>query len=197
MKSKLRYFQLEESWNAFFSSSERKTIEETYQPFGEGGSGGSILSTTQTKFAFLSGLLGWFKKPEQYKLGRKLTEFIEKYMAEAQNALDVHFYLQNKIEFYYKNRDLHTEALKLSIESCKAQIELSGKAATEFRKPPFGNGSNTSLPVHIGYKQLAIIYDKQGSWKELVGLCEKAKAEGWNGDWDKRIAKGMKKASAV
>ncbi len=50
-----------------------------------------------------------------------------------------------------------------------------------------------NLPEHIGYKQLAIIKDKQKNYDEVISICLKAKEEGWNGDWDNRIAKAKKK----
>jgi len=49
------------------------------------------------------------------------------------------------------------------------------------------------LGEHTGYKQLCIIREKQGNWQEVIRLAEQAKAEGWEGDWDKRIEKAKKK----
>jgi len=53
------------------------------------------------------------------------------------------------------------------------------------------------LPVHTGYKQLCIIYEKQENWQEVIRLAEEAKAIGWvdgtAGGWDKRIEKARKK----
>lgn len=48
---------------------------------------------------------------------------------------------------------------------------------------------NNKTPVHTGYKQLCIIYEKMGRYKDVIELAERAKAEKWNEDWDKRIEK--------
>jgi hypothetical protein len=49
------------------------------------------------------------------------------------------------------------------------------------------------LLQHTGYKQLCIIRENQENYKEVIRLAEQAKAEGWEGDWDKRIEKAKKK----
>lgn len=55
------------------------------------------------------------------------------------------------------------------------------------------NNEKIPLPEHTGYKQLCIIYDKQGNYSEIIRLAEEAKKQGWNGDWDKRIENARKK----
>jgi len=50
------------------------------------------------------------------------------------------------------------------------------------------------LPTHIGYKQLAIIYEKQKKFDEALKITKKALAEGWNiEDCNNRIEKLNKK----
>jgi hypothetical protein len=51
----------------------------------------------------------------------------------------------------------------------------------------------SKLGIHTGYNQLCIICEKRGNWQEVVRLAEQAKAEGWVGNWDKRIEKARKK----
>jgi hypothetical protein len=41
----------------------------------------------------------------------------------------------------------------------------------------------------VGYQQLAIILEKDGILEEAVALCQQALDGGWNGDWEKRIAR--------
>jgi hypothetical protein len=53
------------------------------------------------------------------------------------------------------------------------------------------------LGIHAGYNQLSIIREKQGNWLEVIKLAKQAKAEGWAGDWDKRIEKAKKKLSEI
>jgi hypothetical protein len=50
-------------------------------------------------------------------------------------------------------------------------------------------GLLTSLPSHHGYKQLSIILQKPGGVNEALALCQQAKEQGWQGDWENRIAR--------
>ncbi len=43
--------------------------------------------------------------------------------------------------------------------------------------------------MHVGYKQLCIIMEKQKNFGEVIRLANIAKAQGWKGDWDRRIEK--------
>jgi hypothetical protein len=67
MNAELKYYKLESLWNELFSNEELIIIDETYKPFGIGislsSSDETITSSTQTRFAFLSGLISWFKNP--------------------------------------------------------------------------------------------------------------------------------------
>jgi DNA invertase Pin-like site-specific DNA recombinase len=49
--------------------------------------------------------------------------------------------------------------------------------------------ASRGLPSHVGYKQLAIILEKRGQFDEAIKVAKQAKSQGWNGDWDKRIAR--------
>jgi len=92
------------------------------------------------------------------------------------------FYYINKINIYYKNRDAVNGAFDKAMESCINMIKAT--------KPLSCSNSKKNIsenPSHPGYKQLAIIYHKQGKYDEVIKLCEQAKSEWWKGDWDKRI----------
>ncbi len=52
---------------------------------------------------------------------------------------------------------------------------------------------DATLPSHVGYKQLAIILEKEKKYDKAIALCNQAKREGWNDDWDKRIERCEKK----
>ena len=42
------------------------------------------------------------------------------------------------------------------------------------------------LPGHCGFRQLAIICDKQRDYSSAVRIVEEAARQGWAGDWAKR-----------
>ena len=97
------------------------------------------------------------------------------------SVLDRHFELSESIPELYKRRG--EEGLEKTIEACNQQISLAPQAKTAFLEQyPW-----QPLPSHTGYEKLAIILDKQGSYQEAIKVCEQAKAEGWAGDWDRRI----------
>ena len=103
----------------------------------------------------------------------------------------------------------------------KELIEQFEKSNAELKKESFGNDSLSKImnqmyndnlkeieklknkkpkswksykgPVHVGYKQLCIIFERQGKYEEALNLAKQAKKEKWNEDWDKRIEKYQKK----
>ncbi|OYD09531.1 tetratricopeptide repeat protein [Paludifilum halophilum] len=97
-------------------------------------------------------------------------------------ALQVHY--KEQAQYWYKQRNHQSEALEKTIRYCKKQIRYAPMAIRAHRMDPLSKGK---LPHHYGYKQLAIIYDKQGKHDEAIRLCRQALEEGWNGDWEERI----------
>jgi len=107
------------------------------------------------------------------------------------NVFDLHFAYQERIEAAYRAREKNPRALGLAIEACEKQIELAPDSAKAFKREYPGE----ELPAHVGFQQLAIIREKQGGYTEVIRLCETAKAQGWAGTWEKRIARCKKKLS--
>jgi tetratricopeptide (TPR) repeat protein len=112
-------------------------------------------------------------------------------------VLDRHFLYDQEINLYYKDRD-KPQYLEKAIEACKKQIALAPRAATAFKASfkadelsPFDDPS--SLVSHKGYEQLAIILEKQNSYKEAIEVCAQAEKQGWCGDWENRIERCKKK----
>ncbi len=191
VKGEIGYYGLEDWWLDTFTEEERNIIKNTYQPVGFGSDSlfkSEIQSSPQSKLAFLSGLSSWFKKPECYPVAKKILEKAETFVDKTDDILDVHFFYQNKIQIHYRNRDIDSNAFDLAIQACKQQMSISKQAAKAFKKEFKGN-----LPKHVGYKQLAIIIDKQKDYESVIQISKQAKSEGWDGDWDKRIEKAMQK----
>jgi hypothetical protein len=187
------YHGLVDWWLATFTEEERRYMEGVYQPIGavvEGGSStlttGHIISTSQSICGFLWAFATWFNKPNDRYLAVKILDKAEQVPA---SVLDRHFLYLQKIRTYYKDRDTIPGSLDKAIAACEMQISIAPQAAAAFRKEP---GFKT-IPAHTGYEQLAIIRDKEGEYVEAISLCQQAKAQGWSGDWDKRIARYQKK----
>jgi len=102
---------------------------------------------------------------------------------EADNIIDKHFLYYETIKTYYRERNSNPNALKKAIAACRNQIALAPLTAKAFRKKWRGE----PLPSHTGYKQLAIILEKQKKFQEALALCKEALKAQWDGDWENRI----------
>ncbi len=186
IRGELGYFGLGEWWVKTFTREEREHIEAVYQPFGAGPgrhlTSGEISSPTATAAGVLWGLAGWFNKPGQHHLARKI---LVKADAVAGEPLDRHFTLQQLIEVNYADRNNDPTAFDTAIRACERQIDLAPKAAKAFRSAY----PNSPLPSHVGYTQLAIVREKQGNYAEAIRLSRQAHAQGWAGNWEHRIAR--------
>jgi hypothetical protein len=81
----------------------------------------------------------------------------------------VHFLYQQMIITYYKDRE-KAEYTEKAVEACRNQIALAPAAAREF-KAEYGE---QPLPEHKGYKQLAIILEKEGRFQDAIEVSEQA-----------------------
>jgi hypothetical protein len=99
-----------------------------------------------------------------------------------------HFAIQSLIHEAYRLRDSHTEALDDAVAACHEQIDLAPRVAAVMRQR-----YDRPLPAHVGFKQLAIILEKQKAYTQAVDLVEQARAQRWDGDWDKRLERLRRK----
>ncbi len=192
-KGLIGYLGLEEWWSPEFSTDERRYIIETFQPLGSSNDSlisGTVSSTRQTAVGLLRSLAGWFTKEKDRPIAYKFLKKAEELIKSEGSVLDAHFLYGRKIEIYYKDRN-KPGYLEKAIEACNQQIALAEKAAEAFRR----EYKESSLLAHKGYKQLAIILEKQKKCKETIELCEKARKQGWTGDWAKRIERCRKKVT--
>jgi tetratricopeptide (TPR) repeat protein len=190
----IAYHKLGEWWLKTFNKQERDYIIKTFQPLGGSGDSlikGEIQYSTGSSVSLLSNLAGWFKNVEDREIGYKLLKKAEMLIDSKTEVLDVHFFYQNKLEFYYRFRDIDSNSLSIAIDACKKQIELAPKAVLSFKK----EYADEKLPMHTGYEQLTIVLEKQAKYNEAISLCEQAKKQAWNGEWDKRIKRCIKKKS--
>jgi len=190
----IAYFNLTDWWLKTFSEQERDYIVKTFRPLG--GSGDALISgeiqyNSGSAVSLLANLAGWFKNVKDREIGYKLLDKAEKLIIDDTEILDIHFFYHNKIEFYYRFRDIDQESLNIAIEACRKQIELSPRAILAFKK----EYENEKLPAHTGYEQLAIILEKQEKYNEAIDLCKQAQKQAWNGEWNKRIERCLTKTS--
>lgn len=190
----IAYYGLSDWWLNHLTEEQRKTILKTYQPLGAPERSliaGSILSSSRSRLAFLSTLATWFKNPQMYELAIIIIKEAEKYIAEAEDILDIHFHYQNKLEIHYRNRETGVGVLNNAIKAAEEQIAISKQAAKAFSKTV--GFIDRPLPGHRGFEQLAIIKYKQADYNAVIELSVRAKKEGWAGSWDNRLEKAKAK----
>ena len=188
----LEYFGLESWWHAALTESERRYINQKYQPLGASGSSltsGAISATNESPVAFLHTLAGWFSGEAERPIAHKILQKADEFRGGAR-VLDLHFLCGAKVDIYYKDRN-SPALVERAIQACKEQIELAPRAAAAFKAQYAGE----PLPSHKGYEQLAIILEKNKKFEEAIALCAKAQEQGWAGDWDKRIERCRKRVS--
>lgn len=190
----ISYYGLTAWWLGELSEFERAQIIATLQPPGALGdvlTSGAVLSDSQHVVSFLGNLAGWFNNPEGRNIAKKILSKGES-LASSGTPLDQHFFYQQMIEVYYKDRSDPTQ-LQVAISACKQQIAIASKAAKVFQK----KYRDLPLPSHKGYEQMVIILEKSKCYQEAIDLCKKAKDQGWIGNWDQRIEKCAKKINKV
>lgn len=116
--------------------------------------------------------------------GKEVDALIDKLRVDHSDILDLHFAIMTTITEHYRQRQVGDNYHK-AVVSCMAQIKIQADAAKGF----IHEYPNQPLPSHTGYNQLVIILEKEKKFKEALKYAKEAKANGWNGDWDKRVVK--------
>jgi len=182
-------YGLEQWWLKELNESERTEILSTFQPMG--GDSDSLISgkisTNQKCSDFLATLAGWFKASDR-DLGYKILHKAEDSLDSNSTVLEQHFTYNALIEFYYRDRDKGQRYLDKALKACRKQISISKAAIREFKKQ-----DTNFFPSHKGFHQLSIYAEKQKNYQEALNLAKQAQADGWQGDWDKRIERLNKK----
>lgn len=212
----IRQFRLVDWWLKELSQDDRELILETYKPLGADPSqpsslthGGESLTTMTTPF-FLTVLAGWFSGADPVKrgLGLRITEKAWEVLGE-QGQLNTpheivsrHLALGGVLPVFYRHRD-EGDYFEKAVECARLQIEMQAAAMQGFRDQtearnsfrrdielehslPESEPAEFIAPAHPGYKQLAIILEKEKRFEEALDLVNEADTAGWNGDWEKR-----------
>lgn len=125
----------------------------------------------------------------------EVDKLIESLRPSTRRVLDLHFAIQHYIQENYRQR-ANPVNYREAIIGCVAQISMQDVAAKQF----IAEYPEDSLPSHAGYNQFIIILEKEGRFDEAIKAAEKAKREGWNGDWDnkiQRLSRKLNKAKAL
>ncbi|QYJ82760.1 hypothetical protein [Shewanella aegiceratis] len=207
-------YELKEWWLTSLTAAHRDQISRDYQPMGYPSSEcylyANLIGKTygETDKCCLLNVLACVAKDDAKDIIWDKTEQAVKEALNRprKNYKDIHLALTGLIKHHYSLRDNPSHYNKAK-ELCQLQISIATQAAKVFSKPlkpkgislkkleeilghkPVGYDVPQIMPSHIGYKQLAIILEKEGDLKGALELSRKALKQGWNDDYKKRIAK--------
>lgn len=172
-----------------FTKQELASLERAFQPLGDMPVEGLLRSSDPFQ---VGSLAGYLKTENLRHLGYKVFQRADGLISEHAPVLSLHFYWQGRGEFFYRWRNHDEFALEEAVKSFQRQIGLAQNALEVFRSSSWG-----FIPAHRGYSQLRIIEEKRGNFELARTLCERAKEEGWDDDWDKHITRIDKKLAKL
>jgi len=183
--------KLTEWWLDTFSEGERELICERNrqallpQPEHDTIAHGPPVKVVGSLAEFVK---GWAAvgKLEHRSIDYRLIAKAEDLVDDVTDVVARHFIFMHKAKIYYRWRDVDDFAVEKAIEGCRQQIVVSKESAPALE-------IDGDIPSHFGFKQLAIIEEKRGDFREAIKLCEQAASDGWWGDWDNRIVRLRKK----
>ena len=186
------YHGLSDWWLSTFKEEERQYIESKFHPLGAEDDEkpltvGHISFSSGTAANLLSVLAGWFDSTHDRHIARR---FLEKSDEVGGSVLDRHFTYSAMVPIYYRDRDTDPDALAAAIDACEKQIALGPEAAEAFEAE---YPTDSTLPSHRGFTQLAIIREKEHNYADAIRLAQDAMSQGWAGDWEKRIERCEKR----
>jgi len=184
------YYGLTDWWLSTFTEEERSKIQAVRPTLVVGDNADIIIpersypgSTTGWLENRLSSLAIEFIRSKEMDIAARLLSKAEE--TGGAKLLDRHFAYQGMAQAYYRHRNDDPEALNLAIDACEKQIQLGPEAAKVF----LAEDSEDYFPAHHGFQQLAIIREREKNYVEAIRLCKEAMAQGWGGEWEKRIVR--------
>lgn len=219
-KTLLETYGLEFWWDTMFTEPEKQRIREVYAKHTGGDvidrdplvltSGSIQLDPKQVGVTkILQQLTQWFQRNEDRDIWIKISESLHHFAEPHAHILDKHFALIDTMRAYYRKRE-EPEFLAKTISTCTVMIDMHKEVAGAMFDAGLGRVQPEAtqrlsdqvihtelgpqvLPGHPGFKQLAIIHEKQKEFQAALDLCIEARDAGWAGDWDKRIERLEKK----
>jgi hypothetical protein len=179
-----------------FTTQQQRHIRDVFQPMGLDRDAESLLVGDSFQVTYdLGHLVGWFDNPRDR--AEYATPMLER-LVELVRSLDLtacsdverlHFTYQAIMEHAYKQRE-DSAWLDVTIWAAEQQVAIAPQTAAAMRRT-YGS---EQLPKHTGFERLAILADKARNDTEVIRISEAAMSEGWNGDWERRIAKARKRS---
>ena len=172
-------------WTTALTEEEREIITLNYQPLGFSSGSAARKAINSGDPSLIATVATHLKKDHIRDVGYKLLAIAARYASDTTELASLHFYLQAHAQFFYRWREIDGFALNSAVAAMRQQIALADHMEEHFRQMDGGD----LIVGQYGYRQLCIIEERRGNYELAIALCERAKAQGWNEDWSKRIAR--------
>lgn len=186
------YLKLSDWWNSL-GEVNQKRIARVYTSGGESLTKGEVYGSSYTASSFLSVMASWFSKDADRDLGYLIIAEAERRQLPNADIWDRFTLLSDKLALHYRGSD-DPHHYSIAKATCFEMIDLAPNLSKSHKRRFPGE----LLLHHAGYDQLAIMLEREGAFQETIALCQKAKKQGWLGEWDSRIDRcrvRMEKAS--
>jgi hypothetical protein len=189
VEGEIACYGLESWWLTALSAAERERIEAVYHhpglPAGERplttGSGPSAHQSVAHLLIAMAGPVG--RRPEDRDLASRILAKAEECAKAARDVLALHLTYEAMIELHDRWRNEFPDAGDAAFAACYKQTRIAKDVAKAFRdRYPM-----RALPTHNGYVLMVSMLTEEGSYAQAISFCEKAKAQGWPGDWVQQI----------
>ncbi len=184
------YYGLGSWWLETFNDADRRELQRAYDQTGMSLATGPVRESCHSSAVkFLSVLGSRYSVRQRVDLATRVFDHAERLADTNATAIERHVLYCARLDFSYYHRDRSSLFFDDAVRCCQQMIQIADAAAAEFRCL-----ANCPPPPHPGFRQLAIIREKQGRFLEAIELCQQAEALRWEGDWRDRTARLQKKA---
>lgn len=170
-KGYIGYYGLGEFWNSLTTNEQnfiKYTETQATPPREPRLLTNGFISSSQTKLGFLNGKMSWAMQHKLYTIVDKIINEIE-HIDKQVGIIDLHFYYNHAIDYFYKLRNINSLALEDCISYCKKDIAMFD----EFKKVYIKEWNETTLTIRIpSFQRLVIIYTKLEKYNEAISICK-------------------------
>lgn len=195
VEGELGYFGLGGWWLSAFTRAEQNHIEASYQSSGSpAGTRRLTKGRGQSSFHGAAGLLTALathlrNTSDERELASRVLAKAEERAQTENDVIGLHLVYQEMIRLHTKWRDYFLDALDLAFGACHKQIVMAPAVAQAIREMR----PDEPLPGHLGFQQMAVFLEKEGSYSKAIEMCKEARDQGWAGNWTWRIGSLAKK----
>lgn len=196
-KGALGFLGLTRWWREDLAQSDRDAIETCFRNIGVNPTyhllESNIVDMGSTPSHFLASIAVMLVSRSNADIGIRVFSHAISFARDEGEEFSVY---RMQIEAFYKRR-AEPGFLDLTIAACYRQIALNRKKVqtATIQAAEAKNVQMSGRFPHAGYRQLAIIFEKEGKLTDAIELCRQAINEGWVGDYEKRLDRLIRKTN--